>query len=149
MCEAHRDALASGEINFSLRLLKRVNDLSVSDEELTQQGYSSKSGELLGYLFRATLEATKLPKWQLPPVHQDFDASQIPSYIDWRAARAHDEGLGERQKTDRLIFAIGLLALAIAFTAQNWLGTLTAILAFILCVGPSLMETFRGSQGKS
>jgi hypothetical protein len=148
MCEAHRDALASGEINFGLRLFKRVNDLSVSDEDLAQ-GYSSNSGELLGYVFRATLEATKLPKWQLPPVHQDFDASQIPSYIDFQATRANDQGFGERQKTDRLIFAIGFLALAIAFTAQNWLGTLMAIFTFIFCIGPSLRQTFRGSRGKS
>ena len=97
MCEAHRDALASGEINFELRLFKRVNDLSVSDEDLAQ-GCSSNSGELLGYVSRATLEATKLPKWQLPPIHYEFDASQIPSYIECRAARAHDQGFGERQK---------------------------------------------------
>jgi len=69
--------------------------------------------------------------------------------IDGQAARAHDEGFGERQKSDRLIFAIGFLTLAVAFMAQNWLGTLPAIFAFILCVGPSLMEALRGSKGNS
>jgi hypothetical protein len=126
MCEAHRDAMASGEINFGIRLFKRVNDLSVTDEDLAQ-GFSSNSGELVGYVTWATLESTKLPKWQLPPGHRDFNVSEIPSYINGQAGRAHAESFGERQKTDRLIFAIGLLALAVAFTAQNWLGTLPAI----------------------
>lgn len=148
MCEAHRDALASGEVNFGLRLFKRVNDLSVSDEDLAK-GYSSNSGDLLGYVFWARLEATKLPKWQLHPSHQDFDVTQLPAYIGGQAVRTHDEVSWLSPKSDRLIFAIGLLALALAFTARNWLGTLGAILAFILLVGPSLMEALRWFKGKS
>jgi hypothetical protein len=148
MCEAHRDAMASGEINFGIRLFKRVNDLSVTDEDLAQ-GFSSNSGQLVGYVTWATLESTKLPKWQLPPGHRDFNVSEIPSYINGQAGRAHAESFGNAKKLIASYLLSGYWHLQSPSQPRIGWVRFRQFSAFILCVGPSLMETLRGSKGKS
>jgi hypothetical protein len=50
MCEAHRDALASGQTSFGVRFFKRRDAAGVITNEVLADGYSSKSAEILGFV---------------------------------------------------------------------------------------------------
>jgi hypothetical protein len=142
ICEAHRDALASGQINFGIRLFKAKGTGSISDKELAEGG-SFNSIAILGYVIWATLESTNVPKWQLNPADFDFSLAGVPTgYIGRKTVRAQNQP-DRFWKNDSLNWAIAFLSLSVASAAQNWTSGGLALVAFLLATGGSFREWLR------
>jgi hypothetical protein len=134
ICEAYRDALASGELNFGIRLFKAKGEGSISDQELVE-GYSANPIAVLGYVTWATLESTNVPKWQLPPANFDFSLADLPTGgIGRETVRAQNKA--DRFWKNELMSAVAFLSLSVASTAQNWTSGVLALLAFLCAAGP-------------
>jgi hypothetical protein len=147
ICEAHRDALGSGQINSGIRLFKAKGAGSVSEKEL-EQGYSSSSIEILGYVIWATLESTHVPKWQLNPADFDFSLADLPTgWIGRDTVRAENQA-DRFWKNDGLMWAVAFLSLSVASTAQNWASAGPALLAFLCAAGPIFRKWLREERSR-
>lgn len=147
ICEAYRDALASGETNFGIWLFKAKGAGSISDKELAE-GYSFNSIAILGYVIWATLESINVPRWQLHPEDVDFSLADLPTvWIGRETVRAQNQA-HRFWKNESLMSAVAFLSLSVALTAQNWASAIPAYIAFLFAAGPIFREWLREERSR-